>query len=367
MKILIITHSLERGGAEKLIVDTIPFIKRQNIDIELLLLYGSNSVPEFLKRIKDFDIKVYDLDSKAIYNPLIIGKIRSFLKKNQYDLVHVHLFPALYWAAGAVKLLRNKPQLVYTEHSNHNKRREKWYFQFLESFVYKTYDKIIGITDSVSQNLVEWIGCDHKKIVTIENGVDLASIKLVPAYDNDRLCCELGIRSSAKLILMAASFRYPKDQKTLIKAVNILGSDFHVLLAGDGAERKAIELFAFELNVADRVHFLGYRTDTRSLMKSIDFNVLSTEYEGMSGATLEAMASGKLFIGSDVPGVKELVPDSRFVFPKGDFIFLAKQISKLSMNPTLYEEMSYLAAQKVNEYDIDKMVRKHIKLYEDLI
>src|SRR5690606_1814701 len=97
------------------------------------------------------------------------------------------------------------------------------------------------------------------------------------------LCEQFGIPVSAKLILMTASFRYPKDQETLIETGKVLGSHYHILLAGIGEMRQQTEQIVEELSMQDRVHFLGFRTDTRSLMKSVDLNVLSTEYEGMSG------------------------------------------------------------------------------------
>lgn len=366
MKILIITHALEKGGAEKLIVDSIPYFRGNNIQVELLLFNASSSVPAFLNSVKNAGVPIHDLRIKYIYSPIVSLHIRRFLRKNRYDIVHVHLFPALYWVAWSFKGLKNKPKLIFTEHSNHNKRRGKKYFNIIERRFYNVYDTIIGITDNVTQNLYQWIG-SREKIVTIENGVDIESIRQAPQYNKESLCTELNIRQPATLIMMTASFRYPKDQQTLIKAGEILGENFHILFAGEGELRQLTEQLVQDLSMKNRVHFLGFRNDTHSLMKSIDFNVLSTFYEGMSGVTLESMAAGRVFLGTDVAGVRELVPDGRFLFPAGDFVYLANQIRNLTSNQELYNELIELGIVSARQFDMIRMVDRYINLYSSLV
>ena len=94
-----------------------------------------------------------------------------------------------------------------------------------------------------------------------------------------------------------------------------LPAHFHLFLAGRGALLEHTKQFTESLGLTERVHFLGMRTDVYSLMNKVDLNVLSTNFEGLSGVTLESLASGKPFIGSDVPGVNDIVPDPRFLFP----------------------------------------------------
>ncbi len=366
MKLLIITHALEKGGAEKLIVDSLPFYKKNNIDVEILLFNSSMSVPTHIDGVRKDGIIVHDLSIRYLYSPGVAWGIRSFLKRQRCDVVHVHLFPALYWASLAVKGWSSRPLMIFTEHSNHNKRRNYRFFKPVERFFYNSYDRIIAITDNVRERLVNWVGLKDS-IVTIENGVDIESIKHASIIERSELCKQLGIPDSSKLILMTASFQYPKDQNTLIKAGEILGENFHILLAGEGEMREKTEQMVKSLSMQNRVHFLGFRTDIRSLMKSIDLNVLSTEYEGMSGVALEALASGRVFLGSDVPGVKELVPDSRFLFPPSDYSSLALQIRNLLANQEFYDELSELGLENVKQFDMQSMVESYLGLYTSLL
>ena len=233
MKLFVLIHALEKGGAEKLLVSYLPMLKSKGVHVELILLNASLSVPEFLKTINEADIPIHDLGLKSVYSLEAIPRLRRLLRAKMPDILHVHLFPSLYWAAFATRMMKNKPALFYTEHSNYNKRRGKPYMRLLEKNIYASYQQIIAITDSVRQNLSQWIGND-RRIVTILNGVDIAHIQQTPKTNKPEFCAELGIHQDAKIIFMAASFRYPKDQLTVIKACKLLGPDYHVLFAGEG-------------------------------------------------------------------------------------------------------------------------------------
>ena len=121
MRILVISNSLATGGAEKLILDTIPLFISKKVEVELLLLNGKNH--PFLKQLKEVsNCKVHSLSKGTVYNPLLLFKLVSFLKK--FSLIHVHLFPSLYWVAIAKALSFSKTKLVFTEHNTTNRRKD---------------------------------------------------------------------------------------------------------------------------------------------------------------------------------------------------------------------------------------------------
>jgi len=366
MRVLVITNDISQGGGEKLLASSLPIFKKKGIDTALLLLNAKGSVPSFLSDIENAGITIHDLSINSFYNPLCAWKIRKFLEANSYDVVHVHLFPALYWVSLAVSSMKVKPILIFTEHSNHNKRRDKKYLQGIERAAYKPYSAIIAITDSVNTKLVSWIG-QGAKVQTINNGVDLTSIANAPKLDRSALCSQLNISSNAKLMLMAASFRYPKDQGALIKACAILGEDYHVLLAGEGELKEKTKALAIECGVENQVHYLGFRTDIASLMKTVDLNILSSSYEGMSGVTLESLAAAVPFLGSDVAGIREIVPDKSFLFAPGDELNLANKIKPIFQEPDLFEKMAVEAVTFVKSYNMEYMVDKYILLYKKLL
>ena len=106
---------------------------------------------------------------------------------------------------------------------------------------------------------------------------------------------------------MCAAFRKQKDYMTLFRAVNYLPANVHVLCVGDGEYREEHEAYCKTHDLSSRVHFLGLRKDVARIFKASDVIVLSTYYEGFSIAMLEAMATGRPFVASAVPGIQDLV------------------------------------------------------------
>jgi len=132
MKILHVINNLATGGAEKLLLETIPKYPTDVMTMDLLVLNGIEH-PFFIDFQKNKSNQLFSLGKNSIYNPILIFKVMKYLK--QYDIIHVHLFPSLYWVALAKMLSLSSVKLVYTEHSTNNRRHNSLFFRL--------YDKII--------------------------------------------------------------------------------------------------------------------------------------------------------------------------------------------------------------------------------
>ena len=128
IEILHIINSLEIGGAQKLLVDILPLMNNEKMKVSLLVLKSVDS--SFCTRIKNSGIEVFSLNSRSYHNPFIILRLIPFLRK--FSIVHVHLFPSLYWVALANIFVSTK--LIFTEHSTNNRRRGKVGFSFIIPF-----------------------------------------------------------------------------------------------------------------------------------------------------------------------------------------------------------------------------------------
>lgn len=365
MKLLIVVNFLDKGGAEKLIVDSIGLYSHYGVQAELLLLNAKLSVPAYIDYVRESGIVIHDLEINDLYSLKAVHPLRKFLINNRFDVIHVHLFPALYLVSLARIGLGGTSILVFTEHSNSNKRRKYKLFKYVERFFYKSYHQLIGITPSVSTNLGNWLG-NFTRISTIENGVSLEEIMNLPPISKSDLLKNFHLPEDSVVLLMVASFRYPKDHDTLLKALNRLPTNYILLLAGEGELEDKVKSLVKDYGLCGRVKFLGFRTDVRVLMKSIDINVLSSYYEGMSGVTLESMAAEKMFIGSNIAGIKELVPHENFLFEVGNDEELAEKILLVSNSSAIYREMTRLGLEKVKNFDMSTMVNRYIELYRKL-
>ncbi len=355
MKVLQVINSLGTGGAEKLIIESLPVYMEKGIQIELLLL-DSRETPFLKQLITNCNCNIHFIGKGSVYNPKYILKIIPFLKK--FDLVHVHLFPALYWVGIARILSLSKVKLIFTEHNTSNKRRNLWVFKFIDRIIYSVYDKIVTIANEVDKNLRQHLKWDPSKFELIENGINLISYRnAIPLSKTEFF------EKDHTILIQVSSFRAQKDQPTLIRALKLLPENFKLLLVGDGPLKEENEQLVEKYGLSSRVKFCGIREDVPSLLKTADLVILSSHYEGLSLSSIEGMASGKPFLASDVPGLNEVVKGAGILFPEGDAQSLANEILKLSEDPEFYKKIASSGLKRSQKYDIEIMVDKYINLY----
>lgn len=362
MKILHYINNLGSGGAEKLLTDILPRIGNGN-QVDLVISNGNANVVAFEDTIRQSGIRIINFKT-SFYNPLQVISLVRLIRKNNYDIVHAHLFPSQYWLAFASFFISNKTKFIKTEHSIFNERKKFILLKPLEIFVYKRFDKIIGITDDVSKNLSQWLG-SNKNSVTIYNGVNLDQIALsIHTTSGDYSFIN---ENNFNIVMVGRFDGIHKDQLTLIKALAFLPFDTRLYFAGEGPAFAAIKHQTKALGFENKVTFLGLRNDVYKLMNIVDLNVLSTNTEGLSGVTLESLASGKPFIGSDVDGVKNIVPNANFLFEAKNPEALAAKIITIKNDPVLQKQMIEEAMQHVKMFDINTMVSHYIALYKEVL
>ncbi|MBW8245110.1 glycosyltransferase [Muricauda oceani] len=357
MKVLQLINSLGAGGAEKLLVDAAITHSNMGVHVDILLLRNVDS--PFVSKLKNHpNINVFWLsDTGSVYNPLHILKLNKYFKK--YDIVHVHLFPCLYWA-GIASLFGKNYKLVYTEHNTTNRRRESKVFKILDKVIYKRFDEIVTISDSVDKNLKEHLGKSFKNLTKIYNGIDLKEINMAQPYPKK----ELGLTDSAISIIQVSSFTAQKNQNFLIKSLKRLPENYFLLLVGDGVLRKQSEELAQKIGVQERVHFMGVRKDVPRLLKTADLVILSSHFEGLSLSSVEGLASGKPFLASDVPGLTEVVEGAGLLFEDDNMDSLVGHIQKLMDDKIFQENVALKSQERAKKYDIITMCRQYQTLYQ---
>lgn len=357
MKTLHVITSLRTGGAEKLMVDLLPRLKAKDLDVDLLLFDGTDT--PFRREIEAAGIKVFDLGiGGSVYSPLRLILLLPFMRK--YDVVHTHNTAPQMFAA--LCSIFSKTKLVTTEHGGSNRRRSIRCFKLIDKWMYNRYDRVICIAAKTEKNLCEYLGKCKTKILTINNGVDIA--KYSGATSSDEL--ERLVPGSRKLI-MVAGFRWEKDQDTLIRALSLLPDKFHLFLVGDGVRRPELEALTKELALDDRVHFLGLRTDVAELLHAADYVVMSSHFEGLSLSSVEGMAVGRPMLASDVDGLREVVGGAGILFPHGDSKALATEIISLEASPEKYNTFAAACFRNARRYDISVMAEQYAKCYWNLL
>lgn len=362
MKVLQIINSLATGGAEKLLLDTLPLYRKAGIEMDVLLLWDNDAPFTLtLKELKCCNIIILNQSNNYnnIYSVYNVFKLRKYLKA--YDVVHAHLFPSLYFVRLSAVGLSTK--LVFTEHNTNNRRINNKKYRFIEQFIYKGYNKIVCISEEIRSLYATYLNMPAK-LVVIENGVDLHYINKATPYSKSSIA--KSVKENDILLLQVSGFRPQKDQDTLLRSLTFLPENYKVVLVGDGKRKTNLLALMHSLGLQDRLLFLGLRMDVASLLKTVDLVVLSSHYEGLSLASVEGMASGKPFLASKVPGLKEIVCGAGVLFEQGNAQELAVKIKELTANPELYNQVAKACQERAKKYDIQVMVDKHIQLYREV-
>ena len=221
-------------------------------------------------------------------------------------------------------------------------------------------DAYFVVARAQTRYLVEDLGHPARKIRIIHNGVDPTGYR---PTDEQRARALLGIDPQRPVVGIVAALRPEKDHLLLLQAARRLVDDFPdltVLVVGDGPMRRRIEDAAAELGLADHILLVGARSDVPDILPALTvFTLCSYTIECFPMALLEAMASGRPAVCTDVGGVGEMLADgiTGYLVPPHDPVALADRLAKLLHDPQLCRRMGAAARARVQrEFGLDASV-----------
>ena len=354
MKVLhVITYLSDGGGAEKLLEDLLPTMKKKGVDVSVAVLRHMNT--NNYQRLKSAGINVITIGSgPKLYSLSKMRKLRPIMK--QYDIVHTHLTPPFLMGAFN-SLFCPKTKFVCTIHNTDTRFRHIPILRSIEKWAYSRYNALIACSKEAEVALRKFWDNGKTRILTVNNGVKLD--KFINAHPSEEI-----MQVEGKKITMVAVFRAQKDHECLIRATALLPDDFHVFFVGYGALLENMKQLAEMLGVSHRIHFLGKRTDVPQILKASDFVVLSSHYEGLSLSSIEGMAAGKPFIASDVSGLHEMVDGYGVLFQEGNADQLASIIRKLGEDQDYYHRISEQCTARALFFDMNVMADAIIDVYK---
>lgn len=352
-RVLHVIDSLAQGGAEALVKDMLPRIRARGVHVSVAMLAELGS--PFERELREQGIAFLPTAPGGVHSPKHIFSLMRYL--GDFDLVHSHLFPAQLFVPMAAMLSISKVPLLITEHTTHHRRRKKWIYP-MEKWMYSRYMLIACVSEAIAKNLKAWIPGLTEKIVIVPNGIDVHRFQQAAPVSRS----SIGLEDSKCVLLYVASFQERKDHGTLLRAVAQV-VDVDLVLVGDGELRGQFERQAASLGIAQRVHFLGARTDVPELLKMADIYVHVPVFEGFGIAAAEAMAAGKPIIASDVPGLAQVVGDTAELVPPGDSEALATAIRRLVASPELRSQLSNAALERSSQFSVEKTVEAYVDLY----
>lgn len=228
------------------------------------------------------------------------------------------------------------PVLIQVEH-NSRERYSPWSL-WLSRRLARRSAALVGVSEGVRQSLLAQ-GLPADKTVAIPNGIDLT-----------RFTAPHGEREAG--LVMSARFARQKNHATLLDALPLLATRHGLRpplqLAGTGPLQARLQAQAARLGLGGQVRFLGHHADMPGLLRSQAIYVLSTHYEGMPLALVEAMAAGCACIASDVIGVRGVIEHgvNGLLVPEGDAPALADAMASLLRDPALAARLGAAARER---------------------
>jgi glycosyltransferase involved in cell wall biosynthesis len=306
--VLFVLSSLAVGGSERKIARMANRLREEGVLVSLACLNGPYTIESTLRR----DVPLSKLERRGKFSFAAVMRLRRLiLEQRPATVIAVNLYQALYVAC-ATALLSHRPRTVALVNTSTFRGRRLW--KRIYQFVLGRFDQTVH--GSQAQRKF-WLSSnrraqDHSTV--IYNGVDSAHFEPVAAHeDAKRLRAKLGVGAETLLIGTVGRMRPEKNQEVLLTALRrlrVARVDAHLVLAGDGPLRDFLKRRAIELEIADRVSFVGELEDVRPVLTALDVFVLpSTSVESFSNAALEAMAIGRPVILSDIGGAREMIDD----------------------------------------------------------
>jgi len=237
--------------------------------------------------------------------------------------------------------------------------REKRLRRFLLRRAARRSAGFIAVSAETARQLTHDLSLQPGEVQVIPNGTPMTSGKA------DRGRRILGSDSEEVTVLGVGRLDQVKGFDVLSQAARLLhrtGVQTRVVVAGEGAERQALEGMNQEGSHGEHLSFLGMRDDIPDLMAGADIFVMPSRSEGLPMALIEAMAAGLPVVASSVGGIPEVVEHGvhgLLVDPE-DPVALAEAISLLSGDPNLRVRMGRAGQDRVKaRFSIDAMVDQY--------
>lgn len=361
-----ILHTIETsgpGGAETVILELASSLDRSRFR-SIVLLPPGHWLPQALR---EREVRTIEAKSSAWYDPHVFRVMVGLIVKEKVDLIHSHLPDQNFYSCIAGVLTRRKTIVTYhgaqpfTGGGGARRAFKTWVVQ-------RTASSVVVVSDYL-KNLLAEAGFKRERLVRIYNGVNLSRFAGPP---RGCLRTELHCPPECRLIGMVANMRQSKGYEYFVKAARIVKDSFpqaHFVVVGELEGRIVNQMRALmkDLNLEDHFSLLGFRGDVPQILADLDVFVLSSVSEGLSIATIEAMAAGRPVVVTRSGGPQEIIEDRRtgLLVPPGDASALASGICEVLASSELASALGRNAQMLVEgKFSLKNMISSYESLYE---
>ena len=298
MKILQVMPDFELAGAQTMLENLVMELKKID-ENEILICSFYNCHSKITERLENEGFKIIYLNKKRGFDPFIIGKIKKIIDSFKPDIIHTHRYSLEYVYPAFKKSKFNDLCIIHTIHNIANKEVPKW-LSFFQKKLFKNNKVVpVAISPNIKKSVVNYYKLDSTKVPMFCNGVNLQNCIVKKRY-----------RKKAKIILHIGRFSEAKNHEGLIDIFNEFTkryNDIYLYLIGTGKLYPNIKEKVDQLNLNNKVKFLGNQGNCYKYLNEADIFVLLSKYEGMPMTIIESMGTGLPIVASPVGGVSDII------------------------------------------------------------
>jgi len=301
LKILQVVDSLDAGGMEAQLVSLMNRLDPTAFQFHVVCLRHKGVHTTRLRE----GIQVTTLSKAEGFQWKVVKQIQALLNDG-YDLVHTHNWAPLVYAALATRGGKRVP-IFHGEHAQLNASERGWKKLWLRRLLYRACAGVHTVSAGQKQELLA-CGLKHRHMLTLINGVETSRFHSAVREEARR---KVHLHVEGRIIGIVARFGSFKRHSALVHAfekVAPLHEDLRLLMVGEGGpEKDSVSKQVAASPLASRIIMAGYQNDPVSWYQSMNALIVPSSNEGLSNATLEAMACGVPVLSNDICGARELL------------------------------------------------------------
>lgn len=364
MKIVHVVASLDKGGAEKFVVDLCNQLAKSGQNVYIISLFDNESSDTFIDLL-DKKVTYYSLGKKQGLDIQVLRKLKFMLQLIQPQILHTHLNTFEY-----VNILRPFLSEVKYFHTIHNQAEKEVLSRktkLFRSFFYKR-NKVIPITISeiCSQSYQSYYGLQND--IMSYNGAS----QLVKSTEYESVSSELkNYPTHQYCFVHVGRIMHQKNQQLLIKAVLRFNKQSQnkilLLLIGDKRIDDLVHDLESIIDGDPYIQLLGGKLNVADYVLQADAFCLSSIFEGMPISLIEAMSVGCVPISTNVGGIKDMITDGVNGFLSTD-LTVEKYYDAIEMFVS-HPDKEQLKAQVLHTYNtqfsIVQAANSYLKIYNN--
>jgi glycosyltransferase involved in cell wall biosynthesis len=364
VKVLFLLSNFRAGGAERQYFNLIRGISKQSFEVHVGLIAYRNSKPSqsLLESLSGTKVQLFERKHKADLS--VITAIAKYVRENNIDILQSLLFMDNQIARLA-GLLSRKPVMtsIRGEILPLLGKLKSWF-----EYRMQVLSRKIIVNSSWLKGYLVQHGSRPEKVVVIHNGTEPDNFRT--NIDRGLLREKYMIPGSARVIGIVARLHPMKDHVTFFDTVRMIKKEIpavHAVVAGDGELREFLKEYVKKIGIENDVTFLGTVTDALpEIYRIMDVFLLTSQWgESFPNVILEAMSASVPVVAANISAVPEIIEDGKngYLVERKDTALFAGRAIKLLTDVETRNSFIQNGLRKVDEFGVDKMVRKYEELY----